>query len=100
MKIWMVIDELKEVIHFIHVRTLDFVNDLWPTYVDVIARLPRLPEIITFDRDAKFVSKYLGSLQCALGTSLRLSMTFHPWTDGRSWHTIQTLDMMCYCFLY
>jgi hypothetical protein len=49
---------------------------------------------ITCDRDFKCVSKFWESLQCALGTHLRLT-TFHPQTEGQ--HTIQTLEDTLRC---
>nr|GEW06436.1 putative reverse transcriptase domain-containing protein [Tanacetum cinerariifolium] len=40
------------------------------------------------------------TLQKALGTSLDMSMTYHPETDGQSERTIQTLeDMLCACMI-
>jgi hypothetical protein len=47
------------------------------------------------------LSLYQGeSLQCALGTQLKLNTTFHPQTDGQLERTIQTLeDMMRCCVL-
>nr|GEZ63016.1 putative reverse transcriptase domain-containing protein [Tanacetum cinerariifolium] len=40
------------------------------------------------------------SLQKALGTSLDMSTTYHPETDGQSERTIQTLkDMLCACMI-
>ncbi|GJT59930.1 putative reverse transcriptase domain-containing protein [Tanacetum coccineum] len=42
----------------------------------------------------KFASNFWRSLQYALGTSLDMSITYHPQTDGQSERTIQTLEDM------
>ena len=44
------------------------------------------------DRDPRFTSKFLESLQAALGTKLRLNSSYHPHTDGQTERTIQSLE--------
>ncbi|GKB12559.1 putative reverse transcriptase domain-containing protein [Tanacetum coccineum] len=52
------------------------------------------------DRDGKFTSHFLKSLNKALGTRLDMSIAYHPETDGQSERTIQTLeDMLRACVL-
>ncbi|GJY71233.1 putative reverse transcriptase domain-containing protein [Tanacetum coccineum] len=51
-----------------------------------------IPVSIICDRDPRFVSNFWRSLQKALGTSLDMSTTYHPQTDGQSERTIQTLE--------
>ncbi|GJS30895.1 putative reverse transcriptase domain-containing protein [Tanacetum coccineum] len=47
-----------------------------------------------------FASNFWRSLQKALGTSLDMSTTYHPQTDGQSERTIQTLeDMLRACII-
>jgi hypothetical protein len=76
--IWVVVDRLSKVAHFIPIRTTNLLSDLAPIYVREIVRLHGVPKTIVSDRDAKFVSKFWESLQNALGTELRLSTAFHP----------------------
>ena len=98
--IWVVVDRLTKVAHFIPVRTTNSASDLAPIYVREIVRLYGVPNSIVSDRDAKFVSKFWESLQKAMGTQLKFSTTFHPQTDGQSERTIQTLeDMLRSCVL-
>ena len=67
-------------------------------YVNEIVRLHGVPESIVSDRDPRFVSKFWGALQAALGTKLHFSSAFHPQTDGQSERTIQTMeDMLWSC---
>ena len=63
-------------------------------------RLHGVPVSIVLDRDPKFTSRFLPSLQEALGTRLHFSTTFHPQIDGQSKRTIQTLeDMLRACVM-
>ncbi|GJQ92522.1 putative reverse transcriptase domain-containing protein [Tanacetum coccineum] len=48
-----------------------------------------MAELVTW-----FASNFWRSLQKALGTSLDMSMAYHPQTDGQSERTIQTLEDM------
>jgi len=98
--IWVVVDRLSKVAHFIPYRSTNSASDLAPIYMREIVRLHGVPKTIVSDRDAKFVSKFWESLQSALGTNVILSTAFHPRTDGQSEHTIQTLeDMLRSCVL-
>nr|GEX12216.1 putative reverse transcriptase domain-containing protein [Tanacetum cinerariifolium] len=73
--------------------------------MDFVTKLPKsqqarheIPISIICDRDPRFASRFWRTLQKALGTSLDMSMTYHPETDGQSERTIQTLeDMMRAC---
>ena len=80
--IWVVVDRLSKVAHFIHILSTSTVGDLAPSYMREIVRLHGVPRAIFSDRDAKFVSKLWDSLQKALGTTLRMSTVFHVQTDG------------------
>jgi len=98
--IWVVVDRLSKVAHFIPYHSTNSASDLAPIYMREIVRLHGVPKTIVSDRDAKFVSKFWESLQSALGTNVIRSTAFHPQTDGQSEHTIQTLeDMLRSCVL-
>jgi hypothetical protein len=98
--IWVVIDRLTKVAHFIPMNTKNSAVDLVPLYIKEIVRLHGVPKSIVSDRDSKFVSNFWKSLQSALGTKLEMSTAFHPQTDGQSERTIQTLeDMLRACVL-
>nr|GEY01909.1 hypothetical protein [Tanacetum cinerariifolium] len=74
---------------------------------DFVTKLPKLPQArhripvsIICDRDPRFASRCWRTLQKALGTSLEMSMAYHPETDGKSERTIQTLeDMLRACVI-
>ncbi|XP_059630330.1 uncharacterized protein LOC132273386 [Cornus florida] len=70
-------------------------------YVKEIVRLHGVPVTIVSDRDAKFTSKFWEGLQTAFGTvfgsTLNLSTTFHPQTDG---HYQASIEMALFEALY
>jgi len=43
-----------------------------------------LPTDIVLDRDKLFVSKFWRALHCLTGVQLKMSMAYHPQTDGSS----------------
>ncbi len=63
-------------------------------YIDEIVRLHGVPVSIVSDRDPRFTSRFLDSLQNALGTRLNFSVAFHPQIDGQSKRVIQILEDM------
>ncbi|GJY30438.1 putative reverse transcriptase domain-containing protein [Tanacetum coccineum] len=51
-----------------------------------------VPILIISDRDSRFTSRFWQSMQEELGTSLDMNTAYHPYTDGQSERTIQTLE--------
>ena len=47
-------------------------------YIQHIVHLHGVPITIVLDRDLRFTAEFWRSLQTALGTSLNLSLAFHP----------------------
>ncbi|GJT52536.1 reverse transcriptase domain-containing protein [Tanacetum coccineum] len=69
-------------------------------YLKVVVTRHEIPISIICDRDPMFALNFWRSLQKALGTSLDMSIAYHPQTDGQSERTIQTLeDMLCACVI-
>jgi hypothetical protein len=98
--VWVVVDCLTKLAHFLPIKTTYDMSRLTKEYVDEIVWLHGVPMSIISDRDPRFTSQFWQSLQVAMGTKLNFSMTFHPQTDGQSERTIQTLeDMMRACVL-
>jgi hypothetical protein len=98
--IWVVIDRLTKVAHFIPMKQTSSAIDLVPLYIKEVVRLHGVPKSIVSDRDYKFVSKFWQSLHNAMGTKLDMSVAFHPQTNEQSERTIQTLeDMLRACVL-
>nr|GFA68603.1 reverse transcriptase domain-containing protein [Tanacetum cinerariifolium] len=85
---------------FAPMRETDPLEKLVKLYLkEVVARHGILVSIIC-DRDPRFASRFWRTLQKALGTSLDMSTTYHPETDGQSERTIQTFeDMLRACVI-
>ncbi|GKG34299.1 reverse transcriptase domain-containing protein [Tanacetum coccineum] len=69
-------------------------------YLKEVVTKHGIPVSIICDRDPRFTSNFWRSLQKALGTSLDMSIAYHPQTDGQRERTIQTLeDMLRACVI-
>ena len=90
--IWVIVDRLTKSTHFVPVKTGMYVAKLAEIYIEQIVRLHGIPSSIVSDRDPRFTSKFWESFQAALGSKLRLSLVYHPQTDGQTERTIQSLE--------
>ncbi|GJW61688.1 putative reverse transcriptase domain-containing protein [Tanacetum coccineum] len=81
-------------------REMDPMDKLARMYLKEVVTKHGIPVSIICDCDPRFASNFWKSLQKALGTSLDMSTTYHPQTDGQSERTIQTLeDMLRACVI-
>ncbi|GJT37622.1 putative reverse transcriptase domain-containing protein [Tanacetum coccineum] len=92
--IWVIVDRLTKSTIFIPIRENDPMEKLARMYLKEVVTRHGIPVLIICDRDPRFSSNFWKSLQKALGTSLDMSTTYHPETDGQSERTIQTLEDM------
>ena len=98
--IWVVVDRLTKVAHFIPISKGTPAMKLADLYQREIVRLHGIPQVITTDRDSLFTSHYWRELHQALGTKLQFSTAFHPQTDGQTERVNQILeDMLRSCVL-
>ena len=86
--IWVVVDRLTKVAHFLPIQQSYSLDQLTEIYVKEVVRLHGVPNSIVSDRDPQFTSHFWKSLQDAMGTQLNFSTAFHPQTDGQSERTI------------
>ncbi|KAA3480277.1 DNA/RNA polymerases superfamily protein [Gossypium australe] len=82
--VWVVVDRLMKLAHFIPVRVDYSLDKLENLYVSEIVRLHGVPLSIISDRDPRFTSQFWKKLQEALGTKLSFSTAFHPQTDEQT----------------
>ncbi|GJU27214.1 putative reverse transcriptase domain-containing protein [Tanacetum coccineum] len=76
------------------------VDQLTKMYLKEVVTRHRIPVLIIYDHDGRFALNFWRSLQKALGTSLDMSIAYHPETDEQSERTIQTLeDMIRACMI-
>nr|CAH66097.1 OSIGBa0114I04.4 [Oryza sativa] len=98
--IWVVVDRLTKVAHFIPVKTTYTGNKLAELYMARVVWFAwRLKKIVS-DRGSQFTSKFWQKLQLELGTRLNFSTAYHPQTDGQMERLNQILeDMLRACVL-
>ena len=98
--IWVVVDRLTKVAHFIPVHTTYTGKRLAELYLSRIMCLHGVPKKIVSDRGSQFTSKFWQKLQEELGTRLNFSTAYHPQTDGQTERVNQILeDMLRACAL-
>ncbi|KAL8091387.1 hypothetical protein AgCh_033846 [Apium graveolens] len=96
--IWVIIDGMTKLAHFIPINERYIVDRLVDIYLkEIVTRHGVLASIVS-DRDPRFNSRFWRSFQECAGTKLNMSTTYHPQTDRKSERTIQTLeDMLRVC---
>lgn len=89
--IWVIVDRMNKLTHFILVKTLCSAEDY---EVGV-------PLYILSDRGAQFILRFWKIFQKGLGTNFKLSTAFHPQENGQVECTIKNLkDMLRACVIY
>ena len=76
--IWVIVDRLTKVAHFLPVRTNFRGEKLAQLYVNNIVKLHGVPSKIVSNRGTQFTSKFWESLHKAMGTKLDFSSAYHP----------------------
>ena len=98
--IWVVVDHLTKVAHFIPVKTTYTSAKLAKIYMNRIVFLHGIPKSIVSDRGTQFTSHFWRQMHESLGTRLEFSTAFHPQTDGQTERVNQILeDMLRACAL-
>jgi hypothetical protein len=98
--IWVIVDRLTKVAHFLPVKTRDPVIAYAKLYIDRILSLHGVPKTIVSDRGTQFVSKFWKCLHESLGTKLLHSTAYHPQTGGQMERVNQILeDILRSCVL-
>nr|AAM00970.1 Putative retroelement [Oryza sativa Japonica Group]ABB47126.1 retrotransposon protein, putative, Ty3-gypsy subclass [Oryza sativa Japonica Group] len=84
--IWVVVDRLTKVAHFIPVHTTYTGKRLAELYLSRIMCLHGVPKKIVSDRGSQFTSKFWQKLQEELGTRLNFSTAYHSQIDEFSYN--------------
>jgi hypothetical protein len=98
--IWVIMDRLTKVAHFILVKTTYSRPQLAELYMLRIVYLHGVPKKIMSDRGTQFTLKFWERLHETLDTQLRFSSAYHPKIDGQTKRVNQILeDMLRACVL-
>ena len=98
--IWVIMDWLTKVAHFIPIRENYRVGKLAELYVDNILKLHGAPKSIVSDRGTQFTAKFRKRLHESIGTTLEYSSAYHSQTDGQIERVNQVLeDLLRACVL-
>jgi transposase InsO family protein len=92
--IWVIMDRLTKVAHFIPVKTTYSGPQLVELYMSRILCLHGVSKKIVSDRGTQFTLKFWERLHETLDTQLRFSSTYHPQTDGQTKRVNQILEDM------
>ena len=82
--IWVIVDWLTKVAHFLTVKTIYTGPQLAALYMERIVCLHGVPKKIVSDRGTQFTSHFWQQVHSLLGTKLNFSTTYHPQTDGQT----------------
>jgi IS30 family transposase len=82
--IWVIVDRLTKIAHFIPVHTTFSVERYAEIYIDLIVRLHGVPKTILSDRGTQFVAHFWAQVHESLGTKLVHSSSYHPQSDGQT----------------
>jgi hypothetical protein len=93
--IWVIVDRLTKIAHFLPVRVKYTVVTYAALYIARILSLHGVPKTIVSDRGPQFVSKFWEELHKSLGTKLLHSSAYHPQTSGQTERVNQILKICC-----
>jgi IS30 family transposase len=90
--VWLIVDRLTKVAHFIPIKTTYSGAKLAELYMSRIMCLHVVPKKIVSDRGSQFTSKFWEKLHESMDTKRNFSSAYHPQTDGQTERTNQILE--------
>ena len=94
-----VCDYFSKMAHFIAITEKTSVEGLTRLFRDHVWKLYGLPESITLDRGVQFAVGIMKKLNNLLGIQMKLSMAYHPQTDGQTERINQELEQYLRVFI-
>jgi hypothetical protein len=100
--IWVIVDRLTRVAHFILIKTTNSGAKLAELFMSRIVCLHGVPKKIVSDRGSQFISKFWEKLHESMDTKLNFTSAYHLQIDGHTKRTNQILEGMlrAYALMY
>ena len=95
--ICVIVDRFSKMAPFVPYKKTITSKDMTKLFIDNIYQYHRLPDDIVSDRGPQFVSKFWQSLFKILQVEIKLSLAFHPQTDGQTEWVNQVLEQYLCC---
>ena len=90
-QIWVIVDRFTKMAHLVPLPTNTSAKDLAKIFIKEVWKNHGLPTNIVSDRDTKVTSHFWQALMDLLGIQTKLSMAFHPETEGQTERVNQTI---------
>jgi len=97
--ILVVVDRFTKMGHFIPITERTSAEGLAHLFRDNVWKLHGLPDSIISDRGPQFAASIMKELNCMLEIETKLSMAFHPQTDGQTERMNQELEQYLQMFI-
>lgn len=88
------VDKLSKMVHYVPTTSTVTAFELAEIFINYVIRYHGVPKSILTDRDGRFTSRFWKALWKALGTTLLMSTSYHPQTDGQTERANRTLEDM------
>lgn len=93
------VDRLSKYAYFIALPSTFTAQTMAIAFVSEVIRLHGLPKVIVTDRDPRFMNYFWKEIHRLQGTTLSMSTTYHPQTDGQSEALNRCVEQYLRCFV-
>lgn len=97
--ILVVVDRLSKYSYFIPLKHPYIARTIVEVFVKEVVRLHRIPNLVVSDRDPLFMSLFWKEFFRMQGTTLRMSMAYHPQSDGQTEVVSRCLEIYLRCYI-